>query len=248
MSYIDTINHSFVGTFANLPVYHPLENLDEEGVDEFSATPKNLVIGGGSGEHPGLVIQNLDYCVWDYLETLAEIAGKEPYAIGFYKVWFENLTDDETEQYNAYANLSYKNWGMNEIRKFANNVDKLYADGIQYCTNKKELEGKSVEQKINIMLGEFIFFSAPHLISEDFLEYINEHKESFEKEEIYFSAPFEAVKVSPKGYPNCLGRHLISDGQGGVKTKWGLLFDEESTIDPVLNDPDRNKKTKKPKI
>jgi hypothetical protein len=76
MSHIDTINHSVVGTFAGISVYHTLQDIDGKDYD-FSATPKNLVIGGGSGEHPGMVIQDLDFCVWEFLTALTELQGKE---------------------------------------------------------------------------------------------------------------------------------------------------------------------------
>lgn len=54
MSHIDSFRHEFVGLLAGLPVYHPLEQID----GDFQADAAQLVIGGGSGEHPALVIRS----------------------------------------------------------------------------------------------------------------------------------------------------------------------------------------------
>jgi hypothetical protein len=47
MSYIDSFRHEFIGFFAGLPVYHPLEVVVDTA--NFSCTPQNLIMGGGSG-------------------------------------------------------------------------------------------------------------------------------------------------------------------------------------------------------
>ncbi len=66
MSYIDTLPHRRVGTLAGYPLYHVLVNHglgDPRGSADFSAGPKNFVLGGGSGEHPALVVHQLDQLV-----------------------------------------------------------------------------------------------------------------------------------------------------------------------------------------
>jgi hypothetical protein len=60
MSYIDSFDNEFVGYFGGIPVYHPLESvpaLPEGDPLDFACGPENLVIGGGSGEHPGIVVK-----------------------------------------------------------------------------------------------------------------------------------------------------------------------------------------------
>jgi hypothetical protein len=60
VSYIDTFDNEFVGYFGGIPVYHPLEivpALPNEDPRNFACSPENLVIGGGSGEHPGIVVK-----------------------------------------------------------------------------------------------------------------------------------------------------------------------------------------------
>lgn len=54
MSHIDSFKHEIVGLFGGLLVYHPLEDIQ----GDFVCTPKCLLIGGGSGEHPALVIES----------------------------------------------------------------------------------------------------------------------------------------------------------------------------------------------
>lgn len=60
MSYIDCFDHEFVGYFGGIPVYHPLEVVPDSPDDPacFACGPDNLVIGGGSGERPGLVVKD----------------------------------------------------------------------------------------------------------------------------------------------------------------------------------------------
>lgn len=68
MSYIDTIRHEIVGQFAGHPVYHPRSTrLAARGALDFGCTPRNLVVGAGSGGHPGLVIHNFEGLVVQFL-------------------------------------------------------------------------------------------------------------------------------------------------------------------------------------
>ncbi|MFT8258506.1 MAG: hypothetical protein ACMZI2_04110 [Candidatus Symbiodolus clandestinus] len=69
MSYIDCFKHELLGYFNGLPINHPLEKIigDGWGQYDFSATPENLILGGGSGEHPALVLHNLPALVAQYL-------------------------------------------------------------------------------------------------------------------------------------------------------------------------------------
>jgi hypothetical protein len=81
MSYIDTFDHELVGFFAGLPLYHPLEAVMGSGGDEFGCTPLHLMLGGGDGEHPEVVLALRDLGVpvvlkpFDLDALLAEVAA-----------------------------------------------------------------------------------------------------------------------------------------------------------------------------
>ncbi|WP_417533835.1 hypothetical protein [Marinobacterium stanieri] len=51
MSYIDSYDHEYIGSLGYLPIYRPLQVIegDKWGGYDFSATPDNIVLGGGSG-------------------------------------------------------------------------------------------------------------------------------------------------------------------------------------------------------
>lgn len=70
MSFIDTFAHEYIATFSGIPVYHPLQPIS----GEFSAGPDTLLLGGGSGEHPALVIRNLEDVAGWYVEHALENA------------------------------------------------------------------------------------------------------------------------------------------------------------------------------
>ena len=61
MSHIDSYDHVLVGYFGPLPVYRPLEDIapppEGERSEDFGCRTDQIVIGGGSGEHPGLVLE-----------------------------------------------------------------------------------------------------------------------------------------------------------------------------------------------
>jgi hypothetical protein len=69
MSYIDTFDHELVGFFAGLPLYHPLEAVAGSGGEQFGCTPRQLVLGGGSGEHPAVVLRQPPAAVVAFLQA-----------------------------------------------------------------------------------------------------------------------------------------------------------------------------------
>lgn len=232
MSYIDSINHSYVGSFAGLPVYHPLEILDEAGTDEFTATPANLVIGGGGGEHPGMVVQNLDFCVLAYLETIVETSGICPKDSPFFSKWLNHIeqhaSDKEYNQYSYWGNLLLAHWSMDQICAFTTRVNQAFNKGWQLLSDTPC--NYSCEEKICVMIGEFVFHSAPHLLSPSFSTFIknNQQLQLLLQEHIAFITPFQAIHTPQKGYPTQGGRYILNN-----TVKWGLRFDEEHTINLV---------------
>jgi hypothetical protein len=67
MSFIDTFRHQLCGYLAGVPLYLPGEDI----TGEFDASPDDLVLGGGSGELAGAVVDvvaAIGHVVDDYIE------------------------------------------------------------------------------------------------------------------------------------------------------------------------------------
>ncbi len=163
MSYIDTIEHELVGYFNGLPIYHPLETIDTEkwGAADFSCSPKNLVIGGGAGEHPGLVIHNLEYLVVGFLleafAKITEIKENKQYHCVFdppREETIESLHDILLRRENEC--LEFCSWSMNNFKEFIE-----LAKSPLHSTPL--LDNKDAEEWIEDSIGEFVFYSIPEL-------------------------------------------------------------------------------------
>ncbi|MGL6337947.1 MAG: hypothetical protein ACRC80_02270 [Waterburya sp.] len=151
MSHIDSFQHEIVGLFARLPVYHPLVDIDSE----FKCTHKQLMIGGGSGEHPALVLQNplaaVAYFIQDAVEELDQdnsIREKWEAIIKPYLTY----TSDEI--------LKYYDWTIETYQAFA-----------ELCKSKC-LPSPYINEEILLEIwlilgfGEFIYYAMPDLATE----------------------------------------------------------------------------------
>jgi hypothetical protein len=217
MSYIDQVDNSYVGTFLDIPVYHPMAKITG---DEFNADVSNLVIGGGSGEHPGMVVKNLDYCVMAYLELAAQAQNINTEEDAFFQTWDESLSNEQWENYNSDKALDYS-WDMKTLSRFVTRVEEKFSETLSYFTRKDIELSDRVEEKVCIMMGEFIYFSARHLLSPALVEHLKTQPEDFQP-----GAYFNAINVPPQGYP-VYGRQLVTEN-GQTKVKWGMRFDEEN--------------------
>lgn len=163
MSHIDSFEHEIIGLFGSIPVYHPLEEID----GDFKASPGQLVLGGGSGEHPAVVIEEPEQAVAlflrhklepllnpelsenrfplkkvakDWLEKMQPFFPKDPEVVCTFYDWTE---EDHTNfaEYCASPALPHPYWKGNVIKWLA------------------------------LSFGEFIFFALPELAGElmDFL-------------------------------------------------------------------------------
>ena len=163
MSYIDTIEHELVGYFNGLPIYHPLETIATEkwGAYDFSCSPVNLVIGGGAGEHPGLVIHNLEYLVVGFLLSAFDkiITIKEE---NRYYCDFESPSEELIESLNGMLYqtdgkfLEFCSWSMKNIKDFVE-----LAKSPLHSTPL--LEENNSEEWIKDSIGEFVYYSLPEL-------------------------------------------------------------------------------------
>jgi hypothetical protein len=246
MSDIDTGNHSSVGTFLKLPLYHPLNEFE---MDCFNVNEKNLVLGGGSGEHPALKIVSLEIAVSEYLQLLSELNGEKDdeenqlFENTHYKKWEK---DYSKESYlHPSWNLEYDSgWDMEHIsrlkkridKKFEKSMNKFHFDSTKFDKNKREkkiteiLTHMSSEEKLHAMIGEFVFYSAKHLLDNDFQNFLKDiDLEKAGKAQI----PFDAIQVAPKGYP-VYGHYVYKannkENPQEFKTVWGLRFEDEPLV------------------
>ncbi len=189
MSYIDIFQHEYLGHLGYLPIYHPLENIEEGG--DFNATPANLILGGGSGEHPALVIHHLESLVAHFLSE--QISDQE----------LDKIPKEDRDFFcdllSFYSDsLEFCGWSVD--RYIA--LNKM-AKSTAFITALKKKQ--SVEEWLCLSLGEFVFFSLPEL---------NAHHERLVKIFSPFCIPASICNVSfpPPGYPLGGGFRIV-DGK-----------------------------------
>jgi len=197
MSYIDSHDHEYIGCLGYLPIYRPLQNIEGDKWEGyyFSANPRNLILGGGCGEHPGLIVHKLECIAAKFL--------------------YDQITEEEEEKISkkdtdylidlCYADeiLEFCSWSVNNYASL-----KEMAGSTTFITPLGEDE--EVEEWLCKSLGELVFFSLRDLNPE------------YEKLlEIFGPFGIEAtmrnVACPPPDFPACGGRR-ISNG----KVVWGL--------------------------
>ena len=80
MRYSDTFDNEFVGYFGGIPVYHPLEVVlatHDDNPRDFACGPENLLICGGRGEYPGIVVK----APGDDRLLRPRLAGRDPISL-----------------------------------------------------------------------------------------------------------------------------------------------------------------------
>lgn len=147
MSFIDGYRHQLVGYFGYLPVYRPLEDIDGPK-QEFSCPRGGLAIGGGSGEHPGLVLRDPAGAVAEFLrETWPERAAEA----GWRKAIHHHLRTPSDC-------LDFSSWDVEDHVRF-------YTLCTTAVPNPYDPEGTAsgFESWLCCSLGEFVFFAMPEL-------------------------------------------------------------------------------------
>ena len=157
MSYIDSIKHELVGYINGLPIYHPLEAITDGklGDYDFSCSPENLVIGGGAGEHPALVVHHLGSLAAQYILLCFE-KHKEHFAAGFETPPEETINRLSDIAFDIGENLEFCGWSMTCIRDFV----ELAKSQVHFTPL---LEKQAPEEWIKDSIGEFVYFSLPEL-------------------------------------------------------------------------------------
>ncbi|SUX56225.1 hypothetical protein [Chromobacterium vaccinii] len=171
MSYIDSIKHEFVGYLNGLPIYHPLEESHKAnwGASDFSCGKSNLVLGGGSGEHPGLVIHNLPALVCEYL--LYEISQCELLFPDRYKAPAEEAQNKLLDiALSGPPTLEFCGWSMQDYKKF---IESAMSEVHRHPLK----QDGDAEAWIKHSIGEFVYFSLATLnpLHDDIQKIIDEY-------------------------------------------------------------------------
>jgi hypothetical protein len=147
--------------FGPLPVYHPLELIEDSDFD-FDCTTKQIVIGGGSGEHPGLVVKLPNVAVAHFLLSALDTIDDE-----FADIKSEWKKVIEPYLYNDKA-LVFSNWNVENYHNF---FELCKSKGLQKPFNEDASES-CYDVWLLESIGEFIFYSMPELAKE-IMENIN---------------------------------------------------------------------------
>ncbi|TBW25631.1 hypothetical protein [Gramella sp. KN1008] len=173
MSHIDSFNHELVGILGGLPVYHPLEKID----GDFICDTNQLVLGGGSGEHPAVVIENptstVAYFLSEILNENKELKSWKEIIKPFINYDFKDLLtfyDWEIETYSSFYKMSKSNSLLNPSN------------------------GENIEEWLILGFGEFIFYSMPELAS-DLMDQLDDPYEHFKH------IRFNNILLVPPNFP-----------------------------------------------
>lgn len=168
MSHIDSFRHEIVGLFAGLPVYHPLEDID----GEFHCTTAQLLLGGGSGEHPALVIRNPTGAVALFLhKELSALKGRDISARQF-------PLKRHVESWDAVI-APYIDWSYDAQLEFVDWDVATYSRFDALCRSNALPNpwlgdnGDSIEDWLILGFGEFVFFAMPEL-AQDIIKKLDE--------------------------------------------------------------------------
>ena len=222
MSAVDTMNNVHVGNFFNIPIYWIIESkklsslTDNDVDDNLTIDQYSLSIGGGSGEHPALVLNN-DAIIFKFLTNIKDIPApnKDSNEVDIfnYDVFtkVENIQNKFHKEY-FYWTIDQNQWPLDSFvevhRKF----------------NRIQKNSFSLSEKIENTLAMFIIYEMPleHCLkNKDILEVAkmirsNRWQNIFEKDISYCFQSIEGVLNSQK-----LGK-IIKNG----KAVWGYSLND----------------------
>lgn len=155
MSAIDTMNHAHVANFFGIPMYWFLEEKKMSTIthsavdDDFKINQFSMSIGGGSGEHPALILNN-DALVLAFIKTLEDTPNEK---FNFIDYQIYKLVDEIQENYMKKA---IYNWSLNQnqwpLESFIH-IDKEM--------NKMLISQASLQKRMQEALALFILYKMP---------------------------------------------------------------------------------------
>jgi len=145
MSYIDCFNHKTLGFIGDIAVYQALEDIIG---NDFQCEKNQIIIGGGSGEHPAVVINNLTLAIYMYLTDINE------------DIVIDNL---DSLSIHHLENLVFFGWYCSAFVT----VDKIAREN--GFSNERY---STVEYWLTMEAVKIVIKEAPELIDECLIEYI----------------------------------------------------------------------------
>ena len=173
MSHIDSFKHELVGYLGFISVYHPLEDID----GDFECTTNQLVIGGGSGEHPALVIESLVHAVALFLKEEIPNIKKLRHWESIIAPYLNKISSEL---------LTYYEW--------TEETHKEFAEMSKSDTLPCQRMGHEIDDWVILGIGEFVFFSLPHLANEIMSQLDNPYEE-------FRHMRYNNIMVVPPNFP-----------------------------------------------
>lgn len=150
MSHIDSFKHALLGSFIGIPVYLPLEDIH----GDFECTTRQFLIGGGSGEHPALIVKDPLSAVAQFLREVVPDLKMDK---GMKARWL--AVCDEYPRRRSSDILEFSEWTIQTFHRFHERCSSPYAEN-SYRIWKDD---KSLEEWLVLGFGEFVFFALPNL-------------------------------------------------------------------------------------
>ncbi|WP_022835095.1 hypothetical protein [Salisaeta longa] len=160
MSHIDSFRHALVGHWAGLPVYHPLEPIR----GDFTCGPEHLVLGGGSGEHPAMVVEDPTSAVAQFLVYKLEMLQDSPVLEKYHPLkgqaaaWLPKIRPFNTRAPEAV--LVFYDWRADDHARFRT---RCQSPALVHPWQPAGTELSFLEWLV-IGFGEFVFFAMPDLV------------------------------------------------------------------------------------
>jgi len=137
--------------FGYIPVYFSLQDID----GDFQCKANSLFLGGGSGEHPVLVLLNpLSAVAWFLDEEIDDLELSDDEKSSWKKVYRKHL------DWDLENNLKFYEWNIETSHNFFKMCKKGSLPNSYYS------ESNSLENWLLLGFGEFIFFAMPELADE----------------------------------------------------------------------------------
>jgi hypothetical protein len=206
MSHVDTSTNVHCANIhindTILPIYWCLTEIKHEDTNEVIKRT-DLLVGGGSGEHPALHIKNADFLpVWlanhnlNYSdEETVFINDKEVNSYDFLEKIFKDreIVTHYPSSYSNFMNIS--NWSIKSLSEIQKVVDKETA--ISSESEKKKIS--VAEEEFLASIATFILYEMPdNFFSEEVFEFVKDFRHSdasyVKKNLFYISYPLNHLK------------------------------------------------------